>query len=75
MRDSLSIRIVAGYSELFVAGQFVDVEARYVPNRQLLSIPFRSQLMHCAVSLLLSISELTKATRHGQERVIRRSVR
>jgi hypothetical protein len=22
-------------------------EARYVPNRQLLSIPFRSELIHC----------------------------
>jgi hypothetical protein len=32
-----------GIAEALVAG------ARYVPNRQFLSIPFRSELIHCAM--------------------------
>ncbi len=50
MRPSfLSIRMVAGHSELSAAEQFLVAEARYVPNTQLLSIPFRSELIHCTV--------------------------
>ena len=43
----LSIRMVAGYSELIAAEQFAVAEARYVPNAQFLTIPFRSELV-CA---------------------------
>jgi hypothetical protein len=50
MRPSfLSIRMVAGYLELIAAEQFLVAEARYVPNRQFLSIPFRSELVHSTV--------------------------
>jgi hypothetical protein len=35
--------------ELIEEEPFLVAEARYVPNTQFLSIPFRSELMHCAV--------------------------
>jgi hypothetical protein len=46
--SKLSIRMVSGHSELIAAEQFLVAEARYVPNTQFLSIPFRSQLIHGA---------------------------
>jgi hypothetical protein len=46
--SKLSIRMVAGYSELIGSEQFLVAEARYVPNTQFLSIPFRSELIHSA---------------------------
>ena len=45
----LSIRMVAGFAEVIEREDFVVAGARYVPNRQFLSIPFRSELTHCAV--------------------------
>jgi len=47
VRFSLSIRMVAGYSELIAAEQLMVAEARYAPNRLLFSIPFRSELTLC----------------------------
>ena len=43
----LSIRMVAGFVEVVDRKDFLVAGARYVPNRQLLSIPFRSELIHC----------------------------
>jgi hypothetical protein len=39
--------MVAGYAELAERKDFLVAGARYVPNRQFLSIPFRSELIHC----------------------------
>ena len=44
----LSILMVAGFSELILAKELLVAEARYVPNTQLLSIPFRSELIRGA---------------------------
>ena len=42
---SLSIRMVAGFAEIDERKDFLVAGARYVPNAQLLSIPFRSELI------------------------------
>jgi hypothetical protein len=42
----LSIRMVAGFAEVIEGKDFLVAGARYVPNRQFLSIPFRSELIH-----------------------------
>jgi len=44
----LSIRMVGGCREIIERQSVVVAEARYVPNRQFLSIPFRSELIHSA---------------------------
>jgi hypothetical protein len=40
--------MVAGSVEVIAREESLVVLARYVPNTQLLSIPFRSELIHCA---------------------------
>ncbi len=45
----LSIRMLAGRREIIERQSVVVAEARYVPNAQFLSIPFRSELIHEAV--------------------------
>ena len=47
-QGGLSIRMVAGYREAAERKILLVAEARYVPNTQLLSIPFRSELIHAA---------------------------
>jgi hypothetical protein len=41
-----TIRMVAGYLETDEGKHILVAEARYVPNTQFLSIPFRSELIH-----------------------------
>ena len=50
-QGGLSIRMVAGYREAAERKILLVAEARYVPNRQFLSIPFRSELLHCAAQV------------------------
>jgi hypothetical protein len=38
--------MVAGFGEVIEREEGLVAQARYVPNRQLLSIPFRSELIH-----------------------------
>jgi hypothetical protein len=38
--------MVAGFAEVIEREEALVAEARYVPNRQFLSIPFRSELIH-----------------------------
>ena len=45
----IQIRMVAGYGEVPESKEILVAAARRVPNLQLLSIPFRSELIHCAV--------------------------
>jgi hypothetical protein len=40
--------MVAGFSEVAERKDFLVAGARYVPNTQFLSIPFRSELIHSA---------------------------
>jgi hypothetical protein len=40
--------MVAGFSEVIEIDETLVATARYVPNTQLLSIPFRSELIHGA---------------------------
>jgi hypothetical protein len=40
--------MVAGFAEVIDREETLVAEAGYVPNTQLLSIPFRSELIHCA---------------------------
>jgi hypothetical protein len=42
----IQIRMVAGFAEV-IERQETLVAARYVPNRQFLSVPFRSEMIHC----------------------------
>jgi len=44
----LQIRMVAGFIEITETKESSVAEARYVPNTQFLSIPFRSELIHSA---------------------------
>src|SRR5882724_5527710 len=44
---SLSIRMVAGFAEIDERKDFLVAGARYVPNRQLLNMLFRTELIHC----------------------------
>jgi hypothetical protein len=44
----LSIRMVVGYREVAETEEGVVAAARYVPNTQLLSMLFRSELIHYA---------------------------
>jgi hypothetical protein len=46
-RRTLSIRMVAGFAEVTDGKDFLVAGARYVPNLQLLSIPFRTELIRC----------------------------
>jgi hypothetical protein len=46
-RNNLSVRMVAGFAELAKRKEFLVAGGRYVPNRQLLSIPPRSEFAHC----------------------------
>jgi hypothetical protein len=39
--------MVAGFAEVIEREENLVAEARYVPNTQLLSIPFRSELIRC----------------------------
>jgi hypothetical protein len=48
-QGGLSIRMVAGYREAAERKILLVAEARYVPNRQFLNIPFRSELVHYTV--------------------------
>jgi len=43
----IQIRMVSGLWGVIGIEETWVAEARYVPNRQLLSIPFRSELIHC----------------------------
>jgi hypothetical protein len=43
--------MVAGFIEITETKESSVAEARYVPNRQFLSIPFRSELLHCAAQV------------------------
>jgi hypothetical protein len=45
------IRMVAGFAEIVEREETLVAEARYIPNRQFLSIPFRSELLHCAAQV------------------------
>jgi hypothetical protein len=38
--------MVAGFAEVIESEETLVAEARYVPNTQFLSIPFRSDLIH-----------------------------
>jgi hypothetical protein len=58
-QGGLSIRMVAGYREAAERKILLVAEARYVPNTQFLSIPFRSDLIHSAAQ----VSELSDCTR------------
>jgi hypothetical protein len=40
--------MVAGFAEMIEGEEILVAEARYVPNTQFLSIPFRSELIHSA---------------------------
>jgi hypothetical protein len=40
--------MVAGFAEVIEREEILVAEARYVPNAQFLSIPFRSELIHSA---------------------------
>jgi hypothetical protein len=40
-------RMVPGFADLIETEEGLVAEARYVPNRQFLAIPFRSELIHC----------------------------
>jgi hypothetical protein len=44
--------MVAGFAELIETEETLVAQARYVPNRQCLSIPFRSELIHRAAQVL-----------------------
>jgi hypothetical protein len=46
----VQIRMVASYREIIEGTQLLVAQARYVPNAQFLSIPFRSELIHEAAS-------------------------
>jgi len=48
-----------GFAEVIEREDFVVAWARYVPNTQFLSIPFRSELIHSAAQ----VSELSDCTR------------
>jgi hypothetical protein len=37
---------IAEFAEVIESEEFLVAEARYVPNAQFLSIPFRSELIH-----------------------------
>ncbi|HWO33899.1 MAG TPA: hypothetical protein VNO32_34305 [Candidatus Acidoferrum sp.] len=50
-QGGLSIRMVAGYREAAERKILLVAEARFVPNTQFLSIPFRSELLHCAAQV------------------------
>jgi len=39
--------MVAGFAEVIEREETLVAEARYVPNAQILSIPFRAELIHC----------------------------
>src|SRR5712664_2528173 len=58
-RIPLQIRMVAGYPKLVHRKEQLIAEARYVPNTQFLSIPFRNELIHSAAQ----VSELSDCTR------------
>ncbi len=45
----LSIRMVAGYAKVGETERFFGCGGPIRTNRQSLSIPFRSELIHCAV--------------------------
>jgi hypothetical protein len=51
--------MVAGFVEVVEREETLVAEARYVPNTQFLSIPFRSELIHSAAQ----VSELSDCTR------------
>ena len=42
----IQIRMVAGFADVGERKEILVAEARYVPNAQFLSIPFRSELIH-----------------------------
>jgi len=50
--------MVAGIPEMIESEEILVAEARYVPNAQFPSIPFRSELIHCVrgVSPMFSIT-------------------
>jgi hypothetical protein len=43
--------MVAGFAEVIEREETLVAAARYVPNTQFLSIPFRSELLHCAAQV------------------------
>ena len=51
--------MVAGFTEVIESEETLVAEARYVPNTQFLSIPFRGELIHSAAQ----VSELSDCTR------------
>jgi hypothetical protein len=48
-RGGLQIRMVAGFADAAEGKEVLVAGARYVPNRQFLNIPFRSELVHYTV--------------------------
>jgi hypothetical protein len=43
--------MVAGFAEVIEGEETLVAGARFVPNTQFLSIPFRSELLHCAAQV------------------------
>jgi hypothetical protein len=43
--------MAAGFLDVAERKKILVAGARYVPNTQFLSIPFRSQLLHCAAQV------------------------
>jgi hypothetical protein len=48
LRRGVRIRMIAGLAGIAERKEILVAGARYVPNAQFLSIPFRSELIHCA---------------------------